>query len=249
MKISSQLIPLMMMVHGCVVSSFLSTPRRLYSERATTKRHFFGAGKAKPTPEAGLVTAFSFEAMDEQRTVAWLHSWAKFVVTDSSLYGDEFVFPFEVSAQEDGVTVSLKYIDLGTIIDLGSLDIVVISDGVGGCIKVTRKDAAQATPYIGEQPVIASMLQSLKLNNGVTSQKAGNLPTKIFVRSPPTLNKLELDNVKAGEKILEDWGSSKKASKNGEVQVDTQSKDTRFKAPWQVFLNDMQQGGSGKSKN
>jgi len=128
-----------------------------------------GWGKKKPEEDIpGFVARYELDGIDLPRTVEWMHAWATGAARDNSLMGDEFVFPFEAAPSHDGVALTFKYIDLGEIVPLGTLDLrVIMRDDPAsvaidaGFIQVTRRDAAVTQPYLGEGVVLRDMVNAL----------------------------------------------------------------------------------------
>lgn len=197
----------------------------------------FGPNSKEKWP--GFVQEFVFDEMDKSKTLAWLQDWAASAARDVSIYGDEFVFPISSEATPGGVTIRFTYIERGEIVPLGAIDIRVAdagderdidgSGGQGGALTVTRLDAEQKTPYIGEMSVMENMIMSLNRANGINPAQTwgmGSYPKSVFSgqgreAGPPD-----------GE-----TGATRAATKRKEKSL----------LPWQVFMNDVMTGNKSDS--
>lgn len=214
---------------------------------------FFGqpgkGGAAKGAKIPGLVEDFEMDCIDKQKTVEWMKGWAEGAVTDASLMRDEFVFPFEASPIVDGVSITFKYIEAGQIVPVGGIDVKVLMDSkemkssengvetdIGrASIVVTRRDAARKEPYIGEEIVIGDMLRSLEVAAADGSIDPPSGSTNVAIDETP--NEVAR-KAKENPKKKMSW---KEATASGA--------DTRFKAPWQVFLDGLKKTTNDRLEN
>ena len=192
---------------------------------AYTKLSVFGgfSSKAKGEPTTpGFVTAVEIGDLNATQLVGWLHSWGDKAQVDNSLMGDEFVFPFNSNAEENGVSITFKYIEAGEIVPVGVVDFSVKTNegSSDGAIEIVRRDG-QTKAFLGEDVVIRNMVDCLASES-----------------SPPEAPTAEA-TVVSTEELLSDWGSPTESTAAAESPPRAKASDTRYTAPWQVFLNDL----------
>lgn len=219
--------------------AFLQAPvGTMHARRHRMVRNMFGFGKKTVDEGAGIpgfVEKFDLDLIDREKSVTWLQGWATAAVVDTSLMGDEFVFPFAETPIEDGVTITFKYLEAGEIVPVGKIDMRIIMEGNAtategpGCVQVTRQDPTQTKAFLGESVVIGSMVASL----AEAAADSTIDPDSVIAAAAAAAEAAAAAGLTSSPESPAAGASEVTGS------VDSETLGNRRRAPWQVFLDDL----------